>query len=78
MKYCINNYNERHIKHLIRAKKKIKLFTIYLKTIGNHSCVLAWENNMKHLPNSLYGFAVSLFVFWCGTWCVHLLAICYG
>ncbi|XP_017469187.1 PREDICTED: ceramide glucosyltransferase [Rhagoletis zephyria] len=33
---------------------------------------------MSHLPNPLYGFAICLLVFWCGTWCVHLLAICYG
>ncbi|XP_054745404.1 ceramide glucosyltransferase-like isoform X2 [Anastrepha obliqua] len=33
---------------------------------------------MSRLPNSLYGFAIGLLVFWCGTWCVHLLAICYG
>ncbi|XP_036343285.1 ceramide glucosyltransferase-like [Rhagoletis pomonella] len=33
---------------------------------------------MSHLPNPLFGFAICLLVFWCGTWCVHLLAICYG
>uniref|UniRef100_A0A1B0BZH6 Uncharacterized protein n=1 Tax=Glossina palpalis gambiensis TaxID=67801 RepID=A0A1B0BZH6_9MUSC len=33
---------------------------------------------MSHLPAPLYGFAIFFFIFWCGTWCLHLLAICYG
>ncbi|XP_067640467.1 ceramide glucosyltransferase [Eurosta solidaginis] len=32
----------------------------------------------SHLNSSLSGFAICLLVFWCGTWCVHLLAIFYG
>lgn len=33
---------------------------------------------MSHLPLPLYGFAAFFMIFWFGTWCVHLIAICYG
>lgn len=32
--------------------------------------------SQPHLP--ILGFAIFFLIFWCGTWCVHLIAICYG
>lgn len=33
---------------------------------------------MSPIITSLYGFAIFFLIFWCGTWCIHLLAIIYG
>lgn len=33
---------------------------------------------MSPIPTPVYGFAIFFLLFWCGTWCVHLMAICYG
>ncbi|XP_059608289.1 ceramide glucosyltransferase [Phlebotomus argentipes] len=33
---------------------------------------------MSPLAYTLYGFALVFFVFWCGKWLVHLMAITYG
>lgn len=27
---------------------------------------------------TIYGFAIFFFIFWCGEWLLHILAICYG
>lgn len=33
---------------------------------------------MSPIPLPVYGIAIFFLIFWCGTWCVHLIAICYG
>lgn len=34
--------------------------------------------DMSPMIYTAYGFAIFFLVFWCGKWCIHMLAIAYG
>lgn len=72
----------KQIKQKIKKKRSINPdYRIrHTHTHTNHTTEYAKETSTKMSPMiyTIYGFAIFFFVFWCGKWLLHVLAISYG